>query len=130
MFLRLLLWLPALAWMGVIFYWSSQPVLPIDGQPNSGLLHRTAHLIAYAILALLLALGSGTSQRGLRAAFLLAVLYGLTDEVHQSFVPGRHGRVQEVVTDAAAAAAILALFVLLRSTAHRVLRNLTKTVHP
>ena len=36
-------------------------------------------------------------------AALLAVLYGLGDEVHQSFVPGRDASVGDVVADAAGA---------------------------
>jgi VanZ family protein len=37
-------------------------------------------------------------------AWVLAVAYGLTDEFHQSFVPDRNGRLDDVVTDAIGAA--------------------------
>jgi VanZ family protein len=33
-------------------------------------------------------------------AFLTGVAYAITDEVHQAFVPGRHGAVYDVVIDA------------------------------
>ncbi|HUE75358.1 MAG TPA: VanZ family protein [Chloroflexota bacterium] len=97
-------WLPALVWMGFIFYWSSQSVLPIDGYDYSTLLHRISHFGAYSILALLLVIGTGSSVRGLLAAFIIASLYGVTDEIHQSFVPGRSGRLEEVVLNTVSAA--------------------------
>ena len=51
---RLLGWLPALAWMGVIFWFSSQSELPRPANDLLNLLMRkTAHLSEYAVLALL-----------------------------------------------------------------------------
>ena len=41
-------------------------------------------------------------------AFLVAALYGVSDEVHQLFVPGRFGRWQDVLSDSAGAAIVLA----------------------
>ena len=43
-------------------------------------------------------------------AFLVAVLYGISDEFHQSFVPGRTPDVWDVACDAAGALAALALW--------------------
>ena len=106
---RLLRWVPALLWMCIIFYWSSQPVLPIDRLPNSVLAHYVSHLGAYGILALLLTLGTGTSRRGLWLAFGLATLYGITDEIHQSFTPGRGAGVRDAIVNAVSAGAALLL---------------------
>jgi VanZ family protein len=39
----------------------------------------------------------------------MAVAYGLTDELHQSFVPDRNGRLDDVVTDALGAAVGVAI---------------------
>ncbi len=100
---HLLRWLPALIWMGIIFYWSSQPVLPIDNLPNAELAHWLSHAGAYSILAVLLAFGTGLSRRRLWLAFVLATLYGIGDEIHQSFTPGRSGGVRDVVIDAVSA---------------------------
>jgi len=83
-------WLPALFTMGVIFGFSSQPSHEL---PNfdwaDRLIKKSGHVFEYAVLAFwcLYALGMGKNRRWL--AWLLAILYAVTDEVHQSFVPGR-----------------------------------------
>ncbi|WP_018084873.1 VanZ family protein [Desulfurispora thermophila] len=85
-------WLPALLWMGVIFYLSSrtssqlQHSFPFFKDFNPG------HIIAYFILArtYLFALKQYDSlpYRPL-LALLLCLIYGISDEYHQSFVPTR-----------------------------------------
>jgi VanZ family protein len=97
-------WLPVLVWAAVIFAFSSIPSL------NSGLggwdyvLRKCAHMTEYAILALLLlrATGSATWAAG------LAVAYAATDEIHQTFVRGRHGSPVDVAIDAVGVAVALA----------------------
>ena len=101
--------------MGVLFYWSHQPELPIDALPEPGLLHLVSHIAAYFILGGLLALGSGTSRRGLWTAFALAALYGVSDEIHQSFVPGRDANAWQVLLDSAAAGGAILISAQLRS---------------
>ena len=106
---RWLPWLPALAVMAGIFVLSHQSGLRVsDDVDVERPLRVTGHLIAYATLAglLLFALAQGARPRPLQAlaAWLLAVVYGLTDEFHQSFVPDRNGRLDDVVTDAIGAA--------------------------
>ena len=68
---------------------------------------KCAHMTEYAVLALLAfcffrQLGI-QGRQGYGAAWLLAVLYAVTDEVHQIFVPGREGMVLDVCIDAAGA---------------------------
>jgi len=62
---------------------------------------KLAHASAYALLALFLRAG------GLRpgAAWLLAVLYGASDELHQYFVPGRFSDPADLAADALGALA-------------------------
>ena len=89
------LWLPVVAWAAVIFGLSSIPSL------NSGLggwdyvLRKGAHMTEYAILVVLLwrALGSEL------AAFAASIGYAVTDEIHQTFVRGRHGSPVDVAID-------------------------------
>lgn len=111
-------WVPVLAWMGVIFFLSAQPDLP---HPSTGWLDLAfscgAHALVYAVLALLLAWALGTDRRALLVALGLAVLYGLSDEFHQAFVPGRHPDPLDLMCDAAGAGAALAAWAGL----HRVL---------
>ncbi len=47
-------------------------------------------MLGYGLLALAYGYGFRLERRKLKVAWLLAVLYALTDELHQSFVPGRH----------------------------------------
>ena len=103
-------WIAVAAWMGLIFFLSGQSRLPdlSGGWPE--IQDIGGHFAAYAVLALLLrwALsGAGVARPG-RWAFMLTLLYGLSDEFHQSFVPGRHPDPFDVLTDAAGAAAALA----------------------
>jgi VanZ family protein len=75
--------------------------------PASGT-DKVLHFIAYAVLAALLCRalsGSGvTAARTLLWAFVLATLYGVSDEVHQSHVPGREADVMDLLADALGAA--------------------------
>jgi glutaredoxin len=68
------------------------------------------HLLAYAILSALTcrALGGGLHRPlQVRAAFfgaLASVIYGVSDEFHQAFVPGRDSSIGDLASDAAGAA--------------------------
>lgn len=100
--------LPALACMGVIFYLSHQPKLPelpsLSGQVTSVL----GHFCVYFALAVLVwwALGAFDIPAWQRVglAFSVAFLYGITDEWHQSFIPGRTPDWRDNLTDAIGAA--------------------------
>ena len=89
---------PALAalWAAVIFAASSQPGSAV-GLPSPW--DKLAHMLAYAVLAWLLR-KSGLSPFW---AIALAVLYGVSDEWHQSFVPGRFCDATDLLADAAGA---------------------------
>jgi VanZ family protein len=105
-----------MAWMALVFYLSSQPSLPMLSGRFGTLQSHAGHFVEYAILALLLqwALrGTLSKENGLgvsRAAlwaFVIAVTYGLTDEVHQHFVPGRTMDPFDLLTDSLGAAVAL-----------------------
>lgn len=102
-------WLPLMAWMGSIFWFSSQPQ-PIDlPEPLlQTLIGKGGHMIGYAVLGLLwwraLAARQGQAdRRTLALAFFLTVLYAISDEYHQTFVPGRGGNLKDVLIDATGA---------------------------
>jgi VanZ family protein len=88
-------WLPAVVWAAIIFAFSSIPSL------NSGLgtwdvvLRKCAHMTEYGILAVLLV----RATRSAPWAFTLAVVYAASDELHQSFVRGRHASPVDVAID-------------------------------
>ena len=98
-------WLPPALWMGVIFTLSAQPTLPQHPDTLFDLiLKKAAHMIEYGILVFLLwralSQGQGTlSRSALITAFLISVLYAASDEYHQTFVPGRKGKLVDVGFD-------------------------------
>lgn len=95
-------WGPAVAQMAAIFALSSQESLP---SLPGGLTDYTGHFIGYAILGVLLLRGfAGAAWRGVtsRAGWLAVAVssaYGVTDEVHQLFVPGRSATVEDWIAD-------------------------------
>lgn len=99
--------LPALAWAGVIFYISDQPTLPDVPGLASTITSVLGHFTVYFVLAVLIWWGLGARELTVRQrvgiAFTIAVLYGVSDEWHQSFVPGRHASVLDLIADAAGA---------------------------
>jgi VanZ family protein len=103
----MLLWAPVIAYAAAIFAASSisDPSMP------GGLSDTTLHGWVYAGLSALIlrALARGR-RRGVtaRRAFLAAVLaaaYGLSDEIHQVFVPGRVFDTRDLMANAVGAAA-------------------------
>jgi VanZ family protein len=107
-------WLPALAMMGLIFYLSSRTgdelksAFPFIPDFNPG------HLLAYFILGSLIYYAltlSGARRPGFWAVFLCA-LYGLTDEYHQSFVPGRAPELRDLINDTTGAILAVVLIAL------------------
>jgi VanZ family protein len=107
-------WLPLLAWMGIIFYLSSCPSLPGPPEPWINLLlKKGGHFCVYGVLAFLwwrvLSRGRPRAWTPLLGALVLTTLYAISDEYHQSFVPGRQPRVVDVVIDASGAAIVLGI---------------------
>ncbi|CAM4254608.1 VanZ family protein [Paenibacillus tarimensis] len=116
---RPLRWLAPILVMACIFYFSSrtgddlgamlpwfQRWLPFMTGFDWG------HLVAYFLLALSFEYAFG--QRSTRPAvklliIVLCVLYGITDEYHQSFVGGRTPDIHDLVNDAIGAAAAVGL---------------------
>ena len=105
-------WAPALLMMALIFLASSTPAsqLPYFGALDF-LVKKGGHAIGYALLgmAYFFALPARLSvpYRAV-TALLMAVLFSLSDEFHQSFVEGRTSTLRDVLIDAGGA--MLALF--------------------
>ncbi len=97
----LLRWWPALLVMAAIFFFSS---LPSNEIPNLGpfdfSIKKLAHMLGYAFLAQAYLSGLGRENpRSILFAWILTILYAMTDEYHQSFVPGRNARWLDVGID-------------------------------
>ena len=107
-------WLPPVAWMAMIFALSHEPNLPAPPGPLlDTLVMKTCHVITYGVLAWLFWRALRQHADGsplLRVVSVgLAVLYGMSDEYHQSFVPGRYGRLWDVVIDGGGAVVAMLL---------------------
>ena len=116
-------WLPPLILMAMIFYVSSRSSLPqAKGEWVDALIKKISHIAEYTLLFLLLVrawkrslagswarwslgiFGTGQSSNmegALWAALLTTAAYGISDEVHQAFVPRRHANWYDVVIDVA-----------------------------
>ena len=99
-------WLPVFFWAGVIFGLSSIPSLPKVGFIWwDFVMKKSAHMFVYAVLFYLLirALRASSQNISKKEAFWLAILigilYAISDEFHQSFVPGRTPHVMDVGFD-------------------------------
>ena len=101
-------WLPPLALMAVIFFFSAQPSLDSGLGLIDQIGRKVIHFAEYALLCFLFwrALETSTNpRRAVLLAFVLASAYAVTDEYHQSFVEGRHGTPVDWLIDSAGAAA-------------------------
>lgn len=106
--------MPAVGWMAVIFMLSSISGLQVsDDVSVDRPLRVLAHLGSYALLAALLLYAQAGWQRPaarhVAIAYALCVAFGLSDEIHQAFVPDRTGRIEDVFIDATGAAVGLVL---------------------
>ncbi len=137
-------WLPPILWMAAIFVVSDQPSLP--SAPDAlfdMLIKKSLHAVAYAILAWLwwraLRDEGGSTVRdgpkhspesdrfGVRATDVRIVLtslaitsiYAISDEWHQTFVPGRMGKSTDVLIDVAGATVALMALTLRSALATR-----------
>ncbi len=135
---RALIWYGLLLlWMGLIYRASATPdlralpwvqwvgLLPTNLAVGVAAileftLRKGAHMVSFGILACLARGGLATgippvrSGRQSAVAFTVAMLYAVSDEWHQSFVPTRGARVTDVLIDAAGAVIGLLLVSLVR----------------
>lgn len=95
-------WLPPLCYAAGIFFLSSRAVPPSIAPPEG--FDKLAHFILYGGLGGLLARALLSAGLGRANAVwwttLLGTLYGVSDEIHQSFVPERSSEVLDAVADA------------------------------
>ena len=121
-----LLWGPVLFVMALIFYFSS---LSDPGGPPGGISDKAAHFLIYAALgaALVRALAGGRAMRmdtsRVTMATLAGTLYGVSDELHQWFVPPRTPELMDLAADSLGALAGAAAMALLARAFARLRRR-------
>jgi len=91
-------WLLVIVYACLIFYLSSQPYVSIPSRiekidPENIILH----ICEYSILGFLLL--KATGEEKLFLSFALGSFYGITDEIHQSFVPNRTSSPIDAIAD-------------------------------
>jgi len=107
-------WLPVLAWMSMIFYLSSQSRLPVEMPAWVPFVDKLAHALVFGILGWLFLRArlegkwEAVTGRVAGLAVLYTALYGLADEFHQIFVPGRSPSVFDLLADTLGAAVFCA----------------------
>ncbi len=124
---RILSWTAVILWMIIIYNFSSQEAVNSNQlstritetiiqtveniSPNSefktenlnSFIRKNAHLVIYFVLGMLVI--NAFKRNGLLGyksiilAVLISVLYAVSDEVHQIFVPGRGAQVSDVIID-------------------------------
>ena len=100
-------WAPPLVLMAVIFLLSAQPSLDSGLGLADSIGRKLVHFAEYGLLAFLWARALRTRMEARRAALValvIASLYAVTDEFHQTFVEGRHGSPLDWAIDTAGAA--------------------------
>jgi VanZ family protein len=89
-------WGPVVAWAALIFALSSIPDLGTGLGGWDLVLRKIAHAAEFAVLGFLLLRATCDA----RLALAGGILYAISDEIHQQFVPGRQGSPLDVAIDA------------------------------
>lgn len=140
-------WIPVMIWMVIIFYLSHQPaqssselstgitqiiidILNVIASFSEGnlphvhfIIRKFAHLCAYLILAYLLMNAFNhymkLSFRMICFVFFICVIYAISDELHQLYIPGRSGEIRDVIIDTAGSFIGVILYILVRRIKER-----------
>jgi len=97
-------WFPVVVYMSLMFFLSSMSTLPV-ALPRIPLADKVCHCIEYAILGYLLTRalihenGSWLLRNALLLAIAIAIVFGLSDEIHQLFVPLRQSDIFDLLAD-------------------------------
>lgn len=126
-------WVPVFVWMGIIFFLSSRHSVSVSEEYFINFLFfKTLHLIEYAVLYTLILRASyqASDDRQKRnvylRAYLITVLYAVTDEFHQSFVPSRTAKPRDVIIDAIGAGIVWYYLSVQLPRAPKILKNWVK----
>lgn len=116
-------WILVFLWMLLIFYFSHQNGIASTATSNffverveilfchvlpdmicnnvAIVVRKSAHFFLYLILGILVTNACSYQKKYWLLAILICILYACTDEIHQLFVVGRTGQIQDVAIDGA-----------------------------
>lgn len=147
-------WVAVLLWMSLIFYLSHQPAnvsselsggvsnvivtLVEKVAPNADLdfsnfnhiVRKNAHFIIYLVLGILVmnALRQSTVYgfKSAGIALVICIIYAISDEVHQVFIPGRSGELRDVIIDTVGSGIGIGVYLLMCSVVYK--KNKSKDI--
>ncbi|MCP4343614.1 MAG: hypothetical protein GY799_33240 [Desulfobulbaceae bacterium] len=105
--------------MGTIFFVSHQPGDSLSLPQLPGF-DKLAHMISYGVLAIAVFFAWSEQQKNSKsravmlATWVFCLLYGISDEFHQSYIPGRTASVYDLLADGVGAAMACAFWANLR----------------
>lgn len=118
-------WIPAIIIIGCSWYLSSQPT--IEHLPRFPHADKVVHFICFGGLCFWITFAL---KKKTPLAIVLTSIYGIIDEIHQSFVPGRACSIFDWIADTAGAVAGFFVFMTLYSFIMRKkIRNEEKPHH-
>ena len=115
-------WVPVYAWLILIFYFSSQSLIPSSTYLATTFYLKPylQHVIIYTILALLIYRAlSHTHEPSKLLVIFTTTLYGLIDEIHQYYIPGRTFELFDILMDFSGAILALILIWIFRNKSGR-----------
>lgn len=102
---KLVFFLPSFFIMSLIFFLSSKSSTGIGGSfTQQFVIHKTLHIFVYSLLSASLLYGffkisTKINHQSQILSVLLTYIYGITDEIHQTFVQGREGKFTDTLFD-------------------------------
>ena len=95
------LWGPVAVWMACLFWASAQSDIGVAARVPDTLTHGTAYLVLGLLVCRAVSGGIGRflPLGGATLVVVICTLYGVSDEFHQSFVPGRDASAGDVAKD-------------------------------
>lgn len=99
----LIYWLPLLLWMTIIFLLSNQPkVIKFEDKITDFVTGKIGHVFEYALLYILWfrAINIKLTAKNWKLPMFFTVVYAISDEIHQTFVPTREGKLRDILIDA------------------------------
>lgn len=109
---KILKWIPAAVIIGISWFLSSQE--HVVGMPSFWNADKLVHFVCFGGLCFWVALGCNTKtmpRKLIALPVMIVSVYGIIDEIHQSFVPGRESSVLDWCADTLGA--VLGVFIFL-----------------
>jgi VanZ family protein len=114
-------WTALVAWAILIFLFSAQPSLGTGWGIWDFVLRKMAHMGEFAVLFMLVRhvvrMHGAAGRISMVSGVAIALMYAVSDEYHQSFVPGRTASVRDVLFDLAGILIGIALVVIIKKRA-------------